>query len=60
MSFEDAESKPGEGLQAATSPTSARRKLADNIASLYLLQGLTYVIPLAVLPYLVRVLGVEW
>jgi polysaccharide transporter, PST family len=58
--FEDADSKPGEGLQAASaSPASARRKLADNIASLYLLQGLTYVIPLAVLPYLVRVLGME-
>jgi len=31
----------------------------ENIFSLYALQGLTYLIPLAVLPYLVRVLGME-
>ena len=36
-----------------------RRRLLDNIGSLYLLQGLNYVIPMAVLPYLVRVLGME-
>lgn len=36
-----------------------RRKLLDNVASLYLLQGTNYVVPLAVLPYLVRVLGIE-
>jgi len=37
----------------------ARRKLADNIASLYALLGLYYLIPLILLPYLVRVLGME-
>ena len=37
----------------------SRRRLADNIASLYVLQGLNYIIPMAVLPYLVRVLGME-
>jgi len=36
-----------------------RQKLINNVAWLYALQGLNYVIPLAVLPYLVRVLGVE-
>ncbi len=39
--------------------TTDLRRLLDNIVSLYLLQGLNYVIPLAVLPYLVRVLGME-
>jgi PST family polysaccharide transporter len=39
--------------------TASRRRLLDNIHSLYLLQGLNYVIPMAVLPYLVRVLGME-
>ncbi|MFZ0439138.1 MAG: oligosaccharide flippase family protein, partial [Candidatus Sulfotelmatobacter sp.] len=36
-----------------------RRKLIGNMFWLYTLQGLNYIIPLAVLPYLVRVLGVE-
>jgi PST family polysaccharide transporter len=36
-----------------------RRRLFDNIVSLFLLQGLNYLIPMAVLPYLVRVLGIE-
>jgi len=36
-----------------------RRKLIGNMFWLYTLQGLNYMIPLAVLPYLVRVLGVE-
>lgn len=36
-----------------------RRQLTSNILWLYILQGLNYVIPLAVLPYLVRVLGME-
>ncbi len=39
--------------------TTTRRKLLGNMFWLYALQGLNYVIPLAVLPYLVRVLGVE-
>jgi PST family polysaccharide transporter len=39
--------------------TADPRRLFDNIVSLYLLQGLNYLLPLAVLPYLVRVLGIE-
>jgi PST family polysaccharide transporter len=39
--------------------TAERRRLFDNIGSLYLLQGANYLIPMAVLPYLVRVLGME-
>src|SRR5579864_8134340 len=39
--------------------TTTRRKLLGNMFWLYGLQGLNYLIPLAVLPYLVRVLGVE-
>ncbi|MBW8870004.1 MAG: oligosaccharide flippase family protein [Acidobacteriales bacterium] len=37
----------------------ARRRLLGNMAALYLLQGLNYLIPMATLPYLVRVLGIE-
>lgn len=36
-----------------------RPQLAVNIVSLYILQSLNYAIPMAVLPYLVRVLGIE-
>src|ERR1700712_1898995 len=36
-----------------------KSKLATNIAWLYALQGLNYLIPAALLPYLVRTLGVE-
>jgi PST family polysaccharide transporter len=36
---------------------SSRRRLVDNVASLFLLQGLTTLLPLATLPYLVRTLG---
>ncbi len=36
-----------------------RRKLLGNVVSLYALLGLNYLIPLAILPYLIRVLGVE-
>ena len=39
--------------------TTTRRKLLGNMAWLYLLQGLNYLIPIAVLPYLLRVLGIE-
>jgi polysaccharide transporter, PST family len=37
----------------------ARSKWLGNMFWLYALQGLNYLIPLAVLPYLIRVLGVE-
>ncbi|MEG9431417.1 flippase [Terriglobus sp. ADX1] len=37
----------------------ARRRLFGNVAALYLLQGLNYLIPMATLPYLVRVLGIQ-
>lgn len=40
-----------------SNPASGTHRLADNIVSLYILQGLNYLVPLAVLPYLVRVLG---
>lgn len=39
--------------------TSSRRRLLDNLFSLYAVQGLNSVLPLVVLPYLVRTLGVE-
>jgi len=39
--------------------SDARRSLTESILSLYVLQGLNYIIPLAVLPYLVRVLGMD-
>ncbi len=38
---------------------SSHRSLLENVISLYLLQGLNYLIPMAVLPYLIRVLGLE-
>lgn len=38
---------------------TGKPRLVDNIVSLYLLQGLNYLIPMAVLPYLVRTLGIE-
>lgn len=37
----------------------ARQRLIGNVAALYLLQGLNYVIPVVTLPYLVRTLGVQ-
>jgi PST family polysaccharide transporter len=40
-------------------PKSTSKTILGNIISLYFLQGLNYVIPIAVLPYLVRVLGME-
>jgi polysaccharide transporter, PST family len=36
-----------------------RRRLLENIAFLYLLRGTNYIVPLAVFPFLVRVLGIE-
>jgi PST family polysaccharide transporter len=36
---------------------SSRRRLADNVVSLFLLQGLTTLLPLLTVPYLVRTLG---
>lgn len=36
-----------------------KRGLVENIFSLYILQGLNYAIPMLVLPYLVRTLGME-
>jgi len=38
---------------------AARGRLYENIVSLYILQGLNYLIPIAVLPYLIRVLGID-
>ena len=35
------------------------RQFVSNLISLYALQGLNYAVPLAVLPYLVRALGIE-
>ncbi len=53
------QSAPGPSGAATAVERSTRRKLADNIFSLYALISLYYLIPLAVLPYLVRVLGME-
>lgn len=39
--------------------TSKKTTLSSNIVWLYGLQGLNYLIPAAILPYLVRVLGIE-
>lgn len=36
-----------------------RRPLLENIFSLYVLQGLNFIIPMVLLPFLVRVLGLE-
>ena len=52
-------STPIEGIPFISLPMSTRSKLSTNIAWLYGLQGLNYVIPAALLPYLVRTLGVE-
>jgi len=38
---------------------ATRKKLVGNVVSLYILQGLNYVVPVLVLPFLVRVLGIE-
>lgn len=44
--------------QGLANQASSRGRLRENLFSLYLLQGLNYLIPMAVLPYLIRVLGV--
>lgn len=46
-------------MQSTTPSKTNSSRLIDNIVSLYVLQGLNYIVPLAVLPYLVRVLGME-
>ncbi len=40
-------------------PASSRKRLVENLLSLLTLQGVTYLLPLITLPYLVRVLGPE-
>lgn len=42
-----------------TNQSQTRKKLLGNMLWLYALQGLNYVVPLAVFPYLIRVLGIE-
>lgn len=46
-------------MSADTPPGSDRRRLLGNMASLFTLQGTSYILPLVTLPYLVRVLGPE-
>lgn len=46
-------------LVAGQSPPSSRRKLLTNALWLYSLQGLNYILPMLVLPYLIRTLGVN-
>lgn len=46
-------------MQVFSAERGSKRRLAENILALYVLQGLNYVVPMAVLPYLVRVLGVD-
>jgi polysaccharide transporter, PST family len=41
------------------SVVSSRQRLIENIGSLYVLQGVNYILPVVLLPYLVRVLGTE-
>jgi len=37
-----------------------QKRIAKNIISLFALQGVNYILPLLIIPYLVRVLGVEY
>jgi polysaccharide transporter, PST family len=38
---------------------STKKKLIENILSLFILQGLNYILPLLTFPYLIRILGTE-
>jgi polysaccharide transporter, PST family len=49
----------GKGRSALITANPTRSKWLGNMFWLYALQGLNYLVPLAVLPYLIRVLGVE-
>jgi len=42
-----------------TNNTSTLKRLGDNFLSLVVLQGINYLVPLIVFPYLVRVLGID-
>lgn len=65
MTFENNEMGVELELQPTGAPPSppklsgGKRRLTENILALYALQGLNYLVPLAVLPYLVRVLGMN-
>jgi len=51
---------PGEVKEESDIPQEQKHnRLTESIVSLYLLQGVNYVLALAVLPYLIRVLGME-
>lgn len=58
-SFSGEPTSPEAGPERRSTGTENRRKLAGNLVALYILQGLNYAIPMAVLPYLVRVLGMQ-
>jgi PST family polysaccharide transporter len=45
--------------QPQTNGVGTRQRLFTNVVALYFLQGLNYIIPMATLPYLVRVLGIQ-
>ena len=45
--------------EAEANVVVAKRQLFTNVVALYFLQGLNYIIPMATLPYLVRVLGIQ-